>query len=88
MYSNLNNYYYRINHEKSFDFFDTSSLAQIKSLLFCELAEADTTSLGNNINILFNSILKFKNYKDKFELINHISEQYNKYYDDALILYF
>ena len=88
MYSNLNNYYYRINHEKSFDFFDTSSLAQIKSLLFCELAEADTTSLGNNIKILFNSILKCKNYKDKFELINHISEQYNKYYDDALILYF
>ena len=54
MYSNLNNNYYSINHEKSFAFFDTSSFAQIKSLLFCELAEADTTSIGKNIKTLFN----------------------------------
>ena len=86
MYSNLNNYYYRINHEKSFDFFDTSSFAQIKSLLFCELAEADTAYIGNNIKSLFNSIVKSNNFKDRFELINYISEQYNKNYDDYLLL--
>ena len=86
MYSNLNNYYYRINHEKSFDFFDTSSFAQIKSLLFCELAETDTTSIGNNIKTLFNSILKTNNFKDKFEIINYIIDQYNKNYDDYLLL--
>ena len=89
MHSNKNNNYYRINHERTLDYFDTSSLAQIKSLLFCELAENDTATMGKNIIILFNSILKYNNLKDKFEIINTISEQcYKNSNDDSLSLYF
>ena len=89
MHSNKNNNYYRINHERTLDYFDTSSLAQIKSLLFCELAENDTATMGKNIIILFNSILKYNNLKDKFEIINTISEQcYKNSDDDSLSLYF
>ena len=84
--SNKNNIYYRINHKKSLDFFDRSSFAQIKSLLFCELGEIDIVSLGNNIKTIFNSILKC-NLKDKLEILNYISEQYNKNYDEFLSLY-
>ena len=84
--SNKNNIFYRINHKKSLDFFDRSSFAQIKSLLFCELGEIDIVSLGNNIKTIFNSILKC-NLKDKLEILNYISEQYNKNYDEFLSLY-
>ena len=89
MYStNLNNNnYFRINHKKSLEFFDTSSFAQLKSLLFCELSEIDTTTIGSNIITLFNSIIKFNNYKDKMKVINNISEQYIKNYDDSLSFY-
>ena len=87
MYSNKNNNYYHINHERNLDFFDTSLLAQLKSLLFCELAENDTANISKNIIILFNSILKYNNLKDKFELINNISEQCHKNTnDDSLSL--
>ena len=87
MNSNLNNNYYRINHEKNLEFFDNSSFAQLKSLIFCELAEIDTTAIGNNIIILFNSLIKYNNTKDKMEIINNISEQYSKNYDESLSLY-
>ena len=87
MYSNLNKNYYRINHEKSLEYFDTSSFAQIKSLLFCELAEIDTATVSNNIIILFNSITKYNNTKDKLEFIINISEQYSNNYEDSLSLY-
>ena len=88
MYSNLNNNnYYRINHEKALEYFDTSSFAQIKSLLFCELAEIDTVTVSNNITILFNSITKYNNTKDKLEFIINIAEQYSKNYEDSLSLY-
>ena len=87
MNSNLNNNYYRINHENNLEFFDNSSFAQLKSLLFCELAEVDTTAIGNNIIILFNSLIKYNNTKDKMEIINNISEQYSKNYDESLSLY-
>ena len=85
--SNKNNIYYRINHHKSFDFFDTSSFAQIKSLLFCELGEIDIVTIGNNIKSIFNSIIKCNNLKDKLEILNYISEQYNKNYDEFLSFY-
>ena len=89
MYSNKNNNYYRINHERNLDFFDTSFLAQFKSLLFCELAENDTATIGKNIIFLFNSILKYNNLKDKFEIIYNLSEQCYKNYDnDSLSLFF
>ena len=82
-----NKNYYRINHDNNLEFFDTSSFAQLKSLLFCELAEIDTITIGNNIIILFNSLIKNNNSKDKMEIINNVSEQYSKKYDDSLSLY-
>ena len=87
MYSNKNNNYYRINHEKNLDFFDPSSFAQLKSLFFCELGEIDTTTILNNKTILFNSILKCNNLKDTYEIINQICDQFIKSYDDSLSIY-
>ena len=88
-YGNKNNNYYRVNHESILDYFDTSSLAQLKSLLFCELAENNTATIGKNIIISFNSILKYNNLRDKLDIINTISERcYKNNEDDSLSLYF
>ena len=67
-----NNYYYRINHKNSFDYFDSNSLMNLKSLLFSELSGNDDVIIGTNINKLFNKILNVsskENNLDKLDLL-------------------
>ena len=71
-----NTSYYRIDRKNFVSYFDMSTLAQMKSILFCELGEKDHTTIGNNINILFNTILKNNNQKDQYGIISILSEEF------------
>ncbi len=74
-----NNYYYRINHKNSFDYFDSNSLMNLKSLLFSELSGNDDVIIGTNINKLFNKILNIsskENNLDKLDLLYNLFNQF------------
>ena len=75
-----NNFYYRINHKNSFDYFDSNSLMNLKSLLFSELSGNDDIMIGRNINKLFNQILNISSSKenniDKLDLLYNLFNQF------------
>ncbi len=73
--------YYRINHKNNLKLFDNASLVQLKTNLFYELSVSDDSTIGNEINKIFNKILECSDKLDKFEIIFHTSEEYMKLRD-------
>ena len=72
--------YYKINHKKKFLFYDTASLANIKSGLFCELSSKNESLVDNNIIRLFNFLLKDHLLKstEKLYLIYSLIEEFKR----------
>ena len=74
-----NNNFYRINHKNSFDYFDSNTLMNIKSLLFSELSGNDDIIIGTNINKLFNKILNISSNETKLDKLDLLYKLFNDF---------
>ena len=72
--------FYKINHKNNFIFYDNSSLANIKSILFEELSSKNESNIFNNILNLFRFLLKdyIPKSEDKIDLIFSLIEEFKR----------